>query len=153
MVRVCTLALVAIAALFAAAGCATKPQAPNLGQLRQQVFDTERAFAKAMADRDYAAFTAFLSSEAVFFTGPEPSRGREAVAERWKRYFEGPQAPFSWEPAEVEVLPSGTLALSTGPVHDRDGRLIASFTSIWRLEGPGTWRIVFDKGCAACTKP
>lgn len=26
------------------------------------------------------------------------------------------EAPFSWEPAQVEVLDSGTLALSSGPV-------------------------------------
>ncbi len=38
-------------------------------QLRQQVEDTERAFAATMADRDYAAFTQFLSDEAVFFSG------------------------------------------------------------------------------------
>jgi len=134
-------------------GCVTSPQPPSPQQLRQQVVDTERAFAKTMADRDHAAFTSFLSDEAVFFTGPEPSRGKQAVAARWARYFEAPQAPFSWEPAEVEVLSSGTLALSSGPVRDRDGKVIATFTSIWRLEAPGTWRIVFDKGCEVCAKP
>jgi len=135
---------------LAVAGCATTPEPSNLEQLRQQVIETERAFAKTMANRDYAAFTSYLSSEAIFFTGPEPSRGKQAVAARWERYFETPQAPFSWEPAQVEVLSSGSLALSTGPVRDRDGKLIATFTSIWRLEAPGTWRIVFDKGCEAC---
>jgi len=141
-----------VAALFAT-GCATTPPPSSPAQLRQQVADTERAFAKTMANRDHAAFTTFLSDEAVFFTGPEPSRGKQAVAARWARYFETPQPPFSWEPADVEVLPSGTLALSSGPVRDRDGKLIATFTSIWRLEAPGTWRIVFDKGCEVCAKP
>jgi ketosteroid isomerase-like protein len=134
-------------------GCASAPQPANLQQLRQQLLDTERAFAKTMADRNPAAFASFLSAEAVFFTGPEPSRGKEAVAAQWARYFETSQAPFSWEPGEAEVLASGTLALSTGPVRDRDGKLIATFTSIWRLEAPNTWRIIFDKGCEACAKP
>jgi len=48
------------------------------------------------------------------------------------------------------VLDSGTLALSSGPVFDPDGKQIATFNSIWRLEAPGQWRIVFDKGSAAC---
>lgn len=48
------------------------------------------------------------------------------------------------------VLDSGTLALSTGPVRDPKGKLVATYTSIWRLEAPGTWRIVFDKGNDAC---
>ena len=112
--------------------------------------DTERAFARTMAVRDHAAFTKFLSEEAVFFSGPTPLRGRAAIAERWKRLYEKPEAPFSWEPEQVEVLDSGTLAISSGPVHDPAGKLIGRFNSIWRLESPGTWRIVFDKGEEVC---
>jgi ketosteroid isomerase-like protein len=136
--------------IFLLAACAMPAPRPDLAQSRQQVAATERAFAKTMADRDHAAFSTFLSDETVFFSGAQPVRGRQAVAEQWKRYFEQSQAPFSWEPAEIEVLDSGTLALSSGPVRDPDGKQIASFTSIWRLEAPGTWRIIFDKGCDAC---
>lgn len=48
------------------------------------------------------------------------------------------------------MLDSGTLALSSGPVYDPAGRNFATFTSIWRLEAPGVWRIVFDKGNENC---
>jgi ketosteroid isomerase-like protein len=68
------------------------------------------------------------------------------------RYRE-PDAPFSWEPAEVEVLASGALALSSGPVRDPHGKLIGRFMSIWRLEAPGQWRVVFDKGSPVCDCP
>lgn len=60
------------------------------------------------------------------------------------------ETELAWEPAEVEVLDSGTLALSSGPVRDPAGKLIGTFTSIWRLEAPGRWRIVFDKGGEVC---
>lgn len=126
------------------------PAPPSESQrlvLEQQVADTERAFAKTMADRDHAAFTTYLSEETVFFTGPKPLRGKAAVAAAWKRFYEPAQAPFSWAPEQVQVLDSGTLAISSGPVFDPQGKKIASFTSIWRLEAPGVWRIVFDKGC------
>ena len=116
-------------------------------QLERQVADTERAFAKTMADRDHAAFASFLSEEAVFFTGPKPLRGKAVVAAGWKRFYEAAKAPFSWAPEQVQVLDSGTLAISSGPVFDPAGKKVASFTSIWRLEAPGVWRIVFDKGC------
>jgi len=43
-----------------------------------------------------------------------------------------------------------TLALSSGPVHDAKHKLIGRFTSIWRQEAPGVWRIVFDKGTDVC---
>ena len=120
--------------------------------LQQQVMDTERAFARTMATRDHGAFTGFLAEETIFFSGDQPLRGKPAVAAWWKRYFEKPEAPFSWEPENVEVLDSGQLALSTGPVRDPKGKLIATFTSIWRREGKA-WRIVFDKGGPVCDKP
>lgn len=86
--------------------------------LKRQVADAERAFARTMAERDHKAFRWFLSHETVFFSGPE----------WWKRYYAAAQASFSWEPAEVEVLESGTLAISSG------------------LEQDGKWRVIFDKG-------
>ncbi len=127
----------------------TSPRA-DTADLQRQVADTERAFAKTMADRDFAAFVTFLSAEAVFFTGPQPLRGRQQVADVWKRFYEKPDAPFSWKPEQVEVLESGTLASSSGPVFDPKGKQFATFSSIWRLEAPGVWRIIFDKGNEVC---
>jgi ketosteroid isomerase-like protein len=88
----------------------------------------------------------------VFFSTGNPLRGKSKIVDGWSKYFKTPQAPFSWEPAKVEVLQSGTLALSTGPVTDPAGKLIGTFTSIWQLEAPHTWRIVFDKGNEVCEK-
>jgi ketosteroid isomerase-like protein len=136
---------------FMLAGCANAPPKIAPDQARREVEATERAFAKTMADRDYPAFTRFLADEAIFFGGPEPLRGKAQIAEAWKKFFERPVPPFSWEPAQVEVLDSGTLALSTGPVHSGDGKVIATFNSIWRREAPGVWRIVFDKGSEVCS--
>ena len=138
------------------AGCAASPilgdptDRVDVGAAKRQVADTERAFARTMAARDHKAFSSFLSREAVFFSGETPLRGAQQVADWWKRYYEGPDAPFSWEPEEVEVLESGTLALSSGPVRDPKGTLIATFTSVWRLEDTGKWRIIFDRGNRAC---
>jgi ketosteroid isomerase-like protein len=126
---------------------------PNLQELQKQVADTERAFAKTMADRDHPAFVSFVSEEAVFFTSTTALRGKHQVGDFWKRFYEKPAAPFSWEPKDVEVLDSGTLALSSGPVRDPNGKVFATFTSIWRLEAPGVWRIVFDKGNDVCDCP
>ncbi len=131
-------------------GCSTSGHDADTAKLAQQVFETERAFARTMAARDHAAFTSFLAEEAVFFSREGPLRGKAEVAAGWKRYYEPADAPFSWEPGQVEVLGSGTLALSTGPVHGPGGELIGTFTSIWRQEEPGRWLVVFDKGNPAC---
>ena len=118
--------------------------------LRQQVEATERAFAQTMADRDHEAFRSFLSDETIFFAGGQPLNGAAAVAAAWKPYFEGDEAPFSWEPEIVVVLDSGALALSSGPVRNPAGERVATFNSVWRLDPDGQWRIVFDKGSRYC---
>ena len=123
----------------------TAVAAPDVEALKRQVADTERAFARSMAERNHAAFTALLSDQAVFMSGAV-LRGKAAVAAAWRPYFDGAQAPFSWEPDQVEVLADGTLAHSTGPVRDENGKLVSRFNSVWRQESPGVWRIVFDKG-------
>ncbi|MDR7121329.1 nuclear transport factor 2 family protein [Rheinheimera soli] len=125
-------------------------QAEQLLSLQQQqVFAAERAFAKSMADRDLKAFEQHLSDEAIFF-GEAVLKGKTAVVEGWKAFYQGKDAPFSWEPTQVEVLEDGTLALSSGPVKDPSGKVIATFSSVWRQEQPGVWKVVFDKGCALC---
>ena len=120
--------------------------------VRAEVRAREQAFAKTMADRDHAAFAGFVSEEAVF-VGRTVRRGRREVAEGWKPYFEGARAPFSWQPETVEVLDSGTLALSRGPVFDEQGKRTGTFTSTWRREADGEWRVVLDSGCPPCACP
>jgi ketosteroid isomerase-like protein len=99
-----------------------------------------------MSERNLNRFSEFLAEEAVFFAGTTALRGKSKVVEGWTQYFVGAEPPFSWEPDQVEVLDSGTLALSTGPVRDPKGAVIARFNSIWRLEASGRWQVVFDKG-------
>lgn len=132
---------------------ASSALAATTTELAQQVQDTERAFAATMAKRDHAAFTTFLSPETVFFGSKGVLRGADAVAKAWKRFFDGPTAPFSWEPDWVEVLESGTLALSSGPVYAPDGKRVGTFNSVWRRDADGKWKIVFDKGCPECECP
>ena len=119
-------------------------------ELVAQVRAAETAFAKSMADRKLDAFESFVAEDAVFYDGDGVLRGKAAVVSGWKQFFQGEQAPFSWAPESVEVLDSGTLALSSGAVRDPTGTQVAAFNSIWRLEKDGRWRVVFDKGCPVC---
>lgn len=134
------------------AACATTQtiHSPTNAELQQQVINTELGFAKTMANRDFKSFATFVSEEAVFFAGDKQLHGKQEVLDWWKDFFSKPEAPFSWEPKTVEVLASGNLAQSVGPVHNAEGKLIGEFTSIWRQEAPGTWRIIFDKGNQVC---
>ncbi len=133
-----------------ALGTVVADPASDVATLASDVEAVELAFAASLAERDLERFESFLSEEAVFLGGGDTLRGKAAVAEAWAGFFEGAEAPFSWRPETVEILDSGQLALSTGPVFDPAGNRVMTFTSIWRQEEPGVWRIVFDRGNKYC---
>lgn len=120
-------------------------------QLTQQVRDAENGFAATMAKRDHKAFATFIAEDAVFFGGENRVyRGKKAVVDSWKGLYEKPDAPFSWRSESVEVIESGKLAHSSGPVFNPKGERMGTFNSLWRRESDGSWKVVFDKGCDAC---
>src|SRR5262245_6883904 len=133
---------------FAGLGSSAAFAATN-AELKEEVRQAETAFAKTMADRDHAAFASFLATETVFF-GQGVMRGKAAVADGWKGFYTGKAAPFSWAPDSVEVLDSGELGMTSGPVLDPAGKRVGTFNSIWRKGRAGKWRTVFDKGCPPC---
>ena len=126
--------------------------AQSNAELAVQVRDTENAFAKTMADRDLEAFASFLAEDAFFF-GQKGLRGKKAVVEAWSKFYDGKTAPFSWRAETVEVLDTGRLAFSSGPVFDPEGKRTATFNSVWRRDADGQWKVVFDKGTCMCGEP
>lgn len=137
--------VIPLAALLAA----PLPAQSVAATLQQQVIAAESSFAASFARRDTAAFAALIAADAVFF-GQGAMRGKAAVLEGWRGLLLQPTPPFSWKPEVVEVLESGDLAFSSGPVLNPEGRQVGTFNSIWRRQPDGRWLVVFDKGCPVC---
>ena len=123
--------------------------AEDRAALAEQVRATEIAFAKTLADRDVKKFRNMIAPD-VIWLADRPLRGPDEVVSNWQKFFDAPQPPFSWAPELVEVQDGGKLALSTGPVLNPAGKRVGTFTSIWRREPSGDWKIIFDRGCPAC---
>jgi len=140
-------AVTSLLLLAALAGVASA--AETRAQLTEQVRATEIAFAKTLADRDVTAFKRMIAPD-VIWLADATLRGPDQVLTRWQNYFDAANPPFSWAPEIVEVQEGGNLALSTGPVMNADGKRIATYTSIWRREPGGEWRIIFDRGAPFC---
>lgn len=130
--------------------CASNKPETAITTLQQEVRNAEQRFANTMANRDFAEFQTFIASDAIFFSGDDALKGRQRIAYAWRAFFANPQAPFSWRPDIVEVLSSGELALSSGPVYDPAGKQIGRFNSIWRRTTRRTWEVVFDRGSDVC---
>ena len=135
--------LLALSAPFAHAS--SLPTAADLAAIAADVKSAEIAFAKTMADRQLDKFTEFVAEDAVF-NGATPHIGRAAVVETWKPFFAKPAAPFSWAPDAVAPTADGRYAISTGLARDPKGNVISRFTSIWRKDADGKWRVVADQG-------
>lgn len=134
-------------------GCAHPPLRMDRTTLVHELTSAETAFAKTMADRDFVAFKSFIADDAVFLNGGKPLRGKTAIADYWARLYQEPVAPFSWRPEFVEVLATGRLGQTVGPVLDKNGAVVARFYSTWRREPSGAWRIVLDNGYDVCKCP
>ena len=145
-----TLCALAMCALDASA--ATLPSAADLAVIVNDVKAAETAFAKTMADRRLDLFTDFVAEDAVF-NGGGMNIGRANVVQAWTPFFQAAQAPFSGAPDAVAVAADGRTAVSTGLARAPDGKVISRFTSIWRKDADGHWRVIADQGVNACECP
>ena len=134
------------------AAAASLPSPADLAAVAAEVKAAEIAFAKTMADRRLDQFADFVAEDAVF-NGAAPHIGRAAVVETWKPYFKNPQAPFSWAPDAVAPSADGRTAISPGLARDPAGKIVSRFTSLWRKDADGHWRVIVDQGVDACECP
>ena len=136
----CVLSLFAFRAL-----AAPLPSPADLAAIAADVKAAEIAFAKTMADRQFERFADFVADDAVF-NGAKPHIGKAAVLDAWKGFFGAAPAPFSWAPDAVAPTADGRYAISTGLARDAAGKVISRFTSLWRKDADGRWRVVADQG-------
>jgi len=111
----------------------------------------ERGFSNAMVERNFEAFSSHIAADAVFINGGKPLRGKKAILEHWKRFFEAKEAPFQWEPEIAEVSEPEALGYTEGPVSLMSGTPIARFNSTWRRDKHGKWEVIFDNGHDLCS--
>lgn len=143
-------ALLAASSLLSSAGCSTTRMGAAGDNLREQVRESELAFAATMSARDFQSFAGFISDDAVFINGGQPLRGKPAILEHWRRFFSGTTAPFSWKPDIVEVAAGGTLGYTEGPVTASSGSTTSRFYTTWQRQSQGGWLVVFDNGYRLC---
>ncbi|MEP6802046.1 MAG: nuclear transport factor 2 family protein [Acidobacteriota bacterium] len=125
--------------------------APGTAHAADQVREAETAFARAFTDRDQARFFSFVAEDATFLSPKKTMSGKAQVMQTWTQFFGGREAPFRWQPERVVINGAGDIALSTGPVFDAAGRHTGDFSSVWRKQKDGMWKVIFDgPGAPVC---
>lgn len=131
-----------VAAIFVCAMVAlgTIAQSPA-----QKIYETERAFEKAVAEKGInAGFIEYMSPDGLLFL-PDAVNGREW----WTKRAVSP-ASLTWNPIWIEVSSNGALAYSIGngiyrPAGKADPNMYYShYLSIWNRQPNGEYRAVID---------
>lgn len=159
-----SLAVLMTASAFAQAPSPNPPPAAVLTADECAVWARELSFARSVADHDPAAFAAHLHRDAAFGASqPAPTRGRDAITQRWGGIIAGRALALAWYPSRVTVGPAnanaagagraGDIAWSSGPslLEDRAPGataryLLGGFHSVWHRDDDGVWRVLFDDG-------
>jgi len=109
--------------------------------------ETERAFAKASAERGIRdAFLAFLAVNSIVFR-PGPVDGLKAF-----RDSPASAGSLSWYPVFADIASSGDLGYTTGPYESRSGPTEkpqlrhGHYVTLWRRQPDGAWKAVLDVG-------
>lgn len=154
-----------VAAIFRITACLLVPPAalaatpspgvvPQLSADECAVWQRELSFARSVAEHDAAAFAGHVGERAAFGAGqPEPTRGRDAIVQRWTGLIEGKQVRLRWYPTRVTIGGMSGVAWSSGPAlfEDLDPQAehrfrIGRFHSVWHKDADGVWRVLFDEG-------
>lgn len=113
----------------------------------RQVYETERAFEKAVAEKGInAGFIEYLSPLGIMFF-PEPANGREVYSKR-------PPSPaaLTWNPIKIETSANGALAYSIGnSIYKPKGKddtteIYGHYLSIWSRQVNGRYLAALDTG-------
>ena len=109
------------------------------------------ALARAVAERDVAAFKALIAPDGVFL-GAGVSHGPEAVAAGWAVFFDPEsRVTLTWEPRESGAAASGELAYTIGSYElaspGADGKMVSrtgEYLTLWVRDTDGRFRVAGD---------
>lgn len=114
----------------------------------RELLEVDAAWDAAVAAKDQAGFLSRVAGDAVF-AGPALQVGRQAIGERWARYFAAGGPTLRWKPTESGLAASGDLGWTIGDaiftwtekgVAPTPGR----YMTVWARDASGRWMAALD---------
>jgi ketosteroid isomerase-like protein len=119
----------------------------DLPPAQQELFDTERAFVRAAAEKGFRdSFYEYFADDGIAFN-PHPFRVRVALASQPST---PPPMGADWAPVWGDIAAAGDLGWNTGPLlyPGRDGKpdRHGLFFSVWKRQPDRSFKVVLDIG-------
>jgi ketosteroid isomerase-like protein len=116
------------------------------------LMDSERAFAKATAERGVDGWMEFMAPNAVELSD-EPLVGLDQIRAGMSKQFQRPGFKLTWAPTKAEFLGQGDVGFAVGRYEMRltgeDGKPVVrhgTYLTTWQKQKDGTWKVVSDIG-------
>ncbi len=131
------------------ASASEKPTAETLRQM-------EGEFMKAAAEHGSAGYMSYYADDAVEVpNGAEIISGKVNIA-KTMGFLDDKNNGLSWTPVGADISASGDLGYTYGTYEFRsvskDGKPVVEYgkyTSIWKKQKDGSWKVVLDMGNAS----
>ncbi len=115
----------------------------------------EGEFMKAAADKGSQGYMSYYADDAVEVpNGGALIRGRVEIA-KGMPFLDDKNNQLIWTPVGADISSSGDLGYTYGTFEfrskDKDGKPVVDYgkyTSIWKLQRDGSWKVVLDMGNA-----
>ena len=135
--------------IYSYASASAKDSAETLRQL-------EGEFMKAAAERGSAGYMSYYADDAVEVpNGTATIQGKTNIA-KTMGFRDDKNNRLSWTPVGADISASGDLGYTYGTFEfsskDKDGKTVVEhgkYTSIWKKQKDGSWKVVLDMGNAS----
>lgn len=119
----------------------------------------EADFMKAAAERGAEGYMSYYAEDAVEVpNGAEAIHGKANIAKAMS-FLNDQNNQLTWTPVDVGISLSGDLGYTSGTYEfrskDKDGKPTIThgkYTSIWKNQPDGSWKVVLDMGNASSEK-
>jgi ketosteroid isomerase-like protein len=119
----------------------------------------EAEFMNAAAAKGSVGYMTYYADNAVELpNGAAAIKGKDAIA-KTMGFLDQPGNKLTWTPEFAEMSASGDLGYTYGTFlftsKDKDGNPISEsgkYTSIWKKQKGGSWKVVLDMGNASSSK-
>lgn len=145
-------ALVISAVVWGARSSSADSKPATTDTLRQ----LEADFMKAAAERGAEGYMSYYAEDAVEVTnGADAIHGKANIA-KTMGFLNDKNNQLVWTPVYADISASGDLGYTSGTYEfrskDKDGKPTVShgkYTSIWKKQPDGNWKVVLDMGNAS----
>jgi ketosteroid isomerase-like protein len=151
--------VLAIAVVIAAVGWGVRSSADARPATADTLRQLEADFMKAAAEKGAEGYMSYYAEDAVEVPNGEDAIQGKANIAKTMGFLDDKKNQLVWAPVGADISASGDLGYTWGTYEFRsqgkDGKPVVEhgkYTSIWKKQKDGNWKVVLDMGNASPEK-